>query len=163
MDLEIVCFDLDSTLASTYHRQHIITDIRAGTKTWEDYAMACADDTPIEGTVRLARMFHRAGYAIVIVTGRNDVARELTMAWLDNHEIPFHALIMRPKGDQTKNEKYKVDTVQGIISDGYKVALCIEDYPLAAEAIRNETGTPVLLVNANYPVNSPHQNAVGAV
>ncbi len=43
----VVLWDLDSTLANTSHRQHMVPLIKAHTEggpTWEDYSLACTED-----------------------------------------------------------------------------------------------------------------------
>jgi predicted secreted acid phosphatase len=162
--IEAVGFDLDSTIANTYHRQWMVEEIQTkpkfpGQKTWDDYSMACADDTPIEGTVALMRMLSaEAGLLIFIITGRSAAAEALTRHWLNRHHIPCDALVMRPTGDRTANGKFKVEQIRKCADLGYKVTLFVEDYPDAAEYITKHTGIPCLLVNANYPASAPHQN-----
>lgn len=158
--IEAVGFDLDSTIAHTYHRQWMVKEIQArpkfpGQKTWDDYSMECENDTPIEGTVALMRSLP---YLKFIITGRSAGAMGLTREWLAKHDIPYDGLLMRPAGDRTPNGKYKVQMLRRIADEGYKVFLFVEDYPEAAEYITEHTGIPCLLVNANYPPDAPHQN-----
>lgn len=163
--IEAVGFDLDSTIANTYHRQWMVEEIQTkpkfpGQKTWDDYSMACADDTPIEGTVALMRTL--AGlYQIHIITGRSAGARELTETWLAGWHIPYDGLHMRPAGDRTANGRFKVDTIWNIRAASQfplKFVLFVEDWPEAGAYIQEHTGIPVMLVNANYPADAPHQN-----
>lgn len=158
--IEAVGFDLDSTIANTYHRQWMVPEIKEykpDSPTWDDYSMKCADDTPIPGTVALMNALY--GYSdICIITGRADSARELTLNWLWQHNIPFTSLIMRPAGDRTNNGKFKVQQIEKLQAQGFKFTLFVEDYPEAAAYITEHTGIPCLLVNANYPADAPHQN-----
>jgi uncharacterized HAD superfamily protein len=159
-----VLFDLDSTIASTLHRQWMVDLIRSGARgapTWDDYSMACAKDEPIEGTIALMRILAMDNH-LFIITGRSEAARELTLDWLSNHLVPFDDLYMRPAGDRTANGKYKVQTIEKLRERGYNPGLFVEDWPEAADYIREHAGIPVLLVNANYPKDAPHQNG-GAV
>lgn len=159
--IEAVAFDLDSTIANTLHRQWMVKEIQTkpkfpGQKTWDDYSMACADDTPIEGTVAMMRLI--SSFPIFIITGRSAAARDLTRAWLRMHQVPFDGLLMRPAGDRTPNGRYKVEVLRRLQREGYDVKLFVEDFPDAAEYITEHTGVPCLLVNANYPADAPHQN-----
>jgi predicted secreted acid phosphatase len=159
--IDAVGFDLDSTIANTYHRQWMVPAILAkgpGAPTWDDYSMECANDTPIEGTVALMRMLSSAGHLIFIITGRSAAAEALTRHWLNRHHIPCDALLMRPAGDRTANGKYKVQQIRKAADLGYKVTLFVEDWPEAGDYITEHTGIPCLLVNANYPADAPHQN-----
>ena len=49
------CWDLDSTLCDTRHRQHMAAQVREKKATWLEYSLACADDEPIEGAVAMVR------------------------------------------------------------------------------------------------------------
>jgi hypothetical protein len=146
----VVLFDLDSTLCNTLHRQSMIPEIQAGAKTWEDYSLACMDDSPIEGAVLLARMLwplHKIG----IASGRNEAARTLTTRWLDLQAVPYDRLLLRPEGDYTENGLLKVRWIREYQAAGYDVAMFVEDWPETAETIRAATGVPVLVVNPCYP------------
>jgi hypothetical protein len=156
---KVVTFDLDSTLASTYHRQHMIKP--KGTD-WEAYSLASAADTPIEGTVVLLRMLG-ATYPVHIITGRSDAAFDMTRYWLIQHGIPVDGLWMRPAGDRTPNGKYKIARILHLRESGQEPVLHVEDYPEAGDEIRAATGVPVLLVNPNYPKDAPHQNVMAGV
>lgn len=163
MTIEAVSFDLDSTIANTLHRQWMVPEIKAkrpGGPTWDDYSMACENDTPIYGAVTLMRAL-RPNHHIHIITGRSAGARSLTETWLAGWDIPYDGLHMRPAGDRTANGKYKVATLRSIQATSLvpmKFVLFVEDYPEAAEYITEHTGIPCLLVNANYPADAPHQN-----
>src|SRR5215469_1058342 len=155
---EVVLFDLDSTIADTYHRQWMVPEIKAGNgPTWDDYSMACSDDKPIEGVISMLRMLSDAGKLIFIVTGRSDAARDLTQEWLKQNHVPWDALLMRKAGDRTPNGTYKRAAIKKIEDAGYEPVLFVEDYPAVADEIR-ATGLPVLLVNPGYPEDAPHQN-----
>jgi hypothetical protein len=157
-----VVFDLDSTIANTFHRQWMVPLILAGGEeapTWDDYSILCAEDTPIEGVVTLMRILSaEAGMLIFIVTGRSAAARDLTHEWLAKHKIPYDALLMRAAGDRTPNGVFKVAMIDQIRKGGYDPVLALEDWPQAGEYINEHTRVPVVLVNANYPADALHQN-----
>lgn len=158
--LPAVLWDLDSTLCSTWHRQHMIPAVKAGEKTWDDYAALCGDDDPIEGTVALVRLIAAQNAFIedpekrirqIAVSGRSGSAKMLTLKWLRTHGIPLDRTIMRPDGDCTENGLLKVRVIRQLRGEGIDVRLFIEDWPPAAEIIREQTGVPVLVVNPCYP------------
>lgn len=156
----VVLWDLDSTLANTLHRQHMVPAIKAHTKggpTWEDYSMACVDDTPVEGAVALVRLMrsldtHLHQYG---VSGRSETARDLTLAWFAKHHVPLDDLYLRPDGDHTPNGKYKVGVISQLRDSGKDVLLFVEDWKETGEYIREKTGVPVLLVQGDYAVDGP--------
>lgn len=154
----VVFVDLDSTLANTKQRQHIIEDAReAGREVdWDEYSMACTADTPFPGPVQLVRVLHWSGYQIVIVSGRSEVARVRTLRWLHRNAIPFDEVILKPPGnDGVPNEEFKVKAIQAWINanpdhdDLLKPTLILEDWPPAKDRMEAE-GWKVLLVNPDY-------------
>ena len=105
-------------------------------------------DEPIVGTVTVARMLWPSSL-ICIVSGRSDVAEDLTRGWLDQHAVPFDRLIMRP--DDTENGVFKVNAVQQLQAEGLSVELFFEDWAPAAKYIYEQTKVPVLGVNPFDP------------
>ncbi len=149
----VVLWDLDSTLANTMHRQPMIPLIKAEAgPTWEDYSMACTDDTPVEGAVTLVRLLSHLEPLVAQygVSGRSEAARDLTLAWFARHDIPLDGLFLRPAGDHTPNGIYKVGVITQLRDSGLNVALFVEDWAETAAYIREETGVPVLLVQGDY-------------
>jgi hypothetical protein len=144
----VVCFDLDSTLASTVHRRYLIPAVRAGQATWDDYSRLCPGDVPIEGSVTAARMLWPQRL-IYIVSGRSTFAEDLTRAWLTRYAVPFDRLILRP--DDTPNVEFKVQVIKQLEADGLSVDLFFEDWGSTGTQIRAQTGVPVLGVNPFDP------------
>lgn len=157
LKLPVVIWDLDSTIARTEQRRWLLDQILTDepTATWEDYAMLCADDEPIPGAVRLAELLSSA-HLQLILTGRAEVARELTVAWLDKHRVMADGLVMRPqslhsdpagqKHDVVTNVRLKINWLKQLEALGYKIVLVMEDWKETAEHIARETGIPVLRV-----------------
>lgn len=156
-----VLWDLDSTLANTAHRQHMVPLIKAKQgPTWEDYSMACTADTPVEGTVTLVRLLAtstltdtegtRRRFVQYGVSGRSEAARDLTQAWFTRHGVPLDGLYLRPAGDHTPNGRYKVGVIRKLRDHGIDVVLFVEDWAETAEYIREKTGVPVLVVQGDY-------------
>lgn len=145
----VVFVDLDSTLADTTHRQHLLGD-----RTVEDltaYSLACADDTPFAGTVRLTQLLKGAGAHVVIVTSRYDVAMMETMRWLYRHNVGFSELIMQAADDASTIEDFKVVAIERWLANNGVDApeLVIEDWPPIKDALEAK-GWTVMLVNPNY-------------
>ena len=146
----VVLWDLDSTLCNTAHRQPMIPLIKAKAgPTWEDYSMACVDDTPVEATIALVRLLHGTIQQFG-VSGRSSAARELTLDWFKRHDVPLDELYLRPAGDHTPNGRYKVGVVRQLRANGLEVALFVEDWAETADYIREKTGVPVLTVQGDY-------------
>jgi hypothetical protein len=152
----VILWDLDSTLANTAHRQPMVPLIRAKQgPTWEDYSMACVDDTPVEGTVTLVRLIAfldplASFVAQYGVSGRSEAAREVTEEWFKEHGVPLNDLYLRPAGDHTPNGKYKVGVINKLRDEGVNVLLFVEDWKETADYIHEKTGVPVLVVQGDY-------------
>ncbi|MEX2501757.1 MAG: hypothetical protein WD336_05225 [Trueperaceae bacterium] len=104
----VVISDLDGTLANVDHRLHHILEPPAD---WDAFFLACADDPPILRTITVLRHLHAAGYEIVIVSGRGEIAREMTVAWLERHRVPCDLLLLRDGGDDRPDDAIKRDLV----------------------------------------------------
>lgn len=135
LNLPSICCDLDSTLCDTSHRHHIIDEqIHADppTATWVDYSMACTDDQLIAGTAALLRLLDMF-YTIILITGRNEEARELTEAWLKAYDVPYDFLIMRRASQEGEhvhsNGVWKRHEIAKLNNVGYDVRLLIDDWP----------------------------------
>lgn len=149
--VEVVGWDLDSSVGSTMHRRHLIPEIRAGRKTWHDYSVLCLDDEPIEGAVALMRLMTQMNPRVghVAISGRSVRALSLTQQWAERHRVPFSRYMLRP--DDEDNGKWKVRCIRQLEDEGHTVRLFVEDWAPAARYIREQTGVPVLGVNPFDP------------
>ena len=87
-------FDVDGTLAKMTGR---------GAFDWS----RVTEDDPIQGVIQIAQILKRAGYTIVVMSGRSDEARRGTIEWLKAYDVPFDALYMRAAGDYRKDSIIK--------------------------------------------------------
>lgn len=74
---------------------------------------------------------------IVIVSGRDAVCRPETEAWLDEHEIPYDALFMRPEGDTRKDAVVKLELFRTQIAPRYHVRGVLDDRDQVVEMWRS--------------------------
>jgi hypothetical protein len=151
--LEVVCSDIDSTLADTRQRRFACPTVD-NTRTWQEYAMLCSADAPIPGSIRLLRMFHAAGYGIHLITNRPECARRLTVGWLSKHGVPYDELRMRPTDTALGGDDFKTGYIMTLRMLGFDPLLFLEDWPATAAAIEAE-GVPVLCVNPRYADGHP--------
>ena len=156
--LPVLCWDLDSTIADNLHRQPMIDKIKAGECTWDDYSLACPDDKLIHGTAWLMYLLDH-GHRHFILTGRSEVARELTEEWLGVRGVKYDRLIMRQPGDHRPNPKLKVAMLDDLVEEGLTVTGYFDDWPAAAAAVRKAfPALPVVVLNPCYPEGAPHGN-----
>lgn len=144
----VAVFDKDSCLGDTRHRWHLVP--KDGPADWDAYSMACGNDTPLPGTVAVARLLYPA-HLIHVCSGSNASSREATLRWMDRHRIPYDEVYQRLEGDRRPNWLLKVDYVRHLQSLGLEVVLFAEDHPDVGPRIAAETGVPVLGVNPFYP------------
>ena len=103
-----IIFDLDGTLANIDVRRDISTKPN-GKLNWEIFASPDSIlnfDTPNDPVIKMAQMFHNDGFKIVIFSGRNDRGFDATVQWLNNNNVPFDLLVMRP--DKFKDKSWPI-------------------------------------------------------
>lgn len=121
----VIIWDLDGTLSDGTHRIHLLpTKDYGNTKSWEAFNLASGDDTPFQDNIDLMNSLRYCGFDIVILTGRSDIAREITEKWLDDHGCHYDALIMRPFDDHRRDIDFKREELEAI---GIDNILCAFD------------------------------------
>ena len=147
-----MCVDLDSTLADTRQRHHMVLpgDQRDDTD-WVAYSLACEADEPIEGTCQLVRILS-AEHRIVVLSRRDEAARELTTQWLERHGVPFDELILGGvDGVPADQHEFKVHHLRAMLDRGEKVVLMVDDLPGLDTAVAAAgLDVPVLRVQPPY-------------
>lgn len=119
-----VIFDLDGTLADITHRLHYIKN---GNRDWDSFFDNCDRDTPVDPICRLLRMISQHAYRIVIVSGRSDIVREKTILWLQENQLPFSQIIMRPHGDHRPDDVVKEEILDKLLSENHDILFAVDD------------------------------------
>ena len=109
-----VIFDLDGTLAIIDKRR-----IKAGSPSgktptpgkmdWDiffDPLNVLRLDEPNPPVIKMAQLFKKDGFKIVIFSGRNDRSFFTTKLWLEQRDVPFDLLVMRP--DKFKEDSWPI-------------------------------------------------------
>lgn len=130
-------FDLDGTLADCSHRLHHLER-----KDWRAFFAACAKDKLIEHVRTVLWGLAAGGHRIEIWSGRSDECRSETVAWLEDNDIGFDALLMRKAGDHRPDDNVKREFLQGARPD-----LIFEDRSRVVDMWRAE-GIPCFQVAA---------------
>lgn len=131
-------FDIDGTLADLTHR---LPHIQKAPKDWDAFFAACADDKPIEHTIKLAIDVSLAGANIVYVSGRSDQCREATEAWLRRHALPDGRVYMRKAGDHRPDHQVKVELLEQLRAEGHNPVMAFDDRDAVVKMWR-EIGVP---------------------
>ena len=102
---KIVIFDLDGTLALIDKRRAISTKDN-GKMDWDKFfdPRNIHLDSPNQTVIDMANILHSQDYQIYILSGRSDVTEDVTIDWLDKHNVNYDLLQMRPQ-----NLLYKPD------------------------------------------------------
>ena len=66
-------------------------------------------------------------HKIIIVSGRTDACRDLTIKWLNDNKIPFDELYMRKEGDVRKDAIIKEEIYNEHIKDKYYIEYIVDD------------------------------------
>lgn len=99
MKTTIIC-DLDGTLADVSHRIHHVKT--KGRKDWKSFQAEenIMKDIPNLWCLNLLIAMERAGYKIILVSGRWEKARDVTIKWLrQNVPLKSFELFLRADGD----------------------------------------------------------------
>lgn len=145
MNKNVIIFDLDGTLANGKHRNHLVPDASIANKcaSWEVHNLASVNDTPIADTIEVCNALAKS-YYIIILTGRCEVARDLTVKWLFQHNVQYGSLIMRPEDDDRPDILYKEEALLNIGLDS--ILCCYDDLEHVAIHMR-DLGLTCYLVN----------------
>ncbi|MBD8605839.1 hypothetical protein IFT73_03145 [Aeromicrobium sp. CFBP 8757] len=130
---DAVIFDLDGTLCDTTEIVHLI---EGDDKDFPAFHAASAGCPPHEDVVTAAREQAALGRAVIVVTSREFVWRDLSLDWLVAHDVPHDALHMRIVGDYRKDVVVKREILQQITDDGFTVLEAWDDQPAVIDLWR---------------------------
>ncbi|WXW92667.1 polynucleotide kinase [Streptomyces phage Enygma] len=111
---KVYLFDIDGTLAEMNNRDPF-------------YWKGVGDDDPRRQVVLTAQAHAKAGYKIIVMSGRDGSCRNETIAWLELYDIPFSELHMRAEGDMRKDSIVKQELFDQHIRDIYDVVAVYDD------------------------------------
>ena len=134
--MKTVIFDLDGTLADGRHRLHLLpTKDYDKTESWTEFNLAAVDDLPFWDNIELCNSLGVSQYRVVILTGRSDVARLVTLDWLWKHGVYFDELVMRSQSDNRKDTVIKEEYLRSIGLEN--ILCCFDDLPHVAYHLRS--------------------------
>lgn len=123
-----IIVDLDNTLCDTRHREHIVSG--GSPHDWDSYSLACGNDACIEwvaDVVRGWKMMNPDG-VVIILSGRNTSAMQITRGWLNDRHVPGDELILRKPEETGPNPEYKAAHAQRLL-EFYDIQFVIDDHP----------------------------------
>lgn len=116
MNPKSIIVDIDGTLA--HHNEKIRSPFEFDKVGLDEV------DTIIR---QLVRDSYDNGYHIIILTGRSTSCEKDTVEWLEKHDVPYHHLYMRSRGDRRADWLVKDSIIREHIQDNYYVEYCLED------------------------------------
>ena len=146
--VKYVVVDLDGTVADCTHRLHFIN---GETKDWKGFYEACKDDKPIMSMIDMVRALNERYYNVIFLTGRSEVARNVTQEWLQvNNLWNYDDLIMRPLKDYRQDSVVKLEMLNNYIrtnlnDDKEAIGFILEDRATVVKSFR-DAGFKVLQV-----------------
>lgn len=140
-----VIFDIDGTSAS-----------HEGVRSPYDYTKVI-HDKPRHAVIAAASVYHKAGYEIIKLSGRDGSCRPDTEKWLNRefiygendgsiHQIPYK-LFMRAPGDKRQDRIIKGEIFDAEIRDFYNVEAVFDDRDSVVSLWRNELELNCFQVN----------------
>jgi predicted kinase len=109
-----IMVDIDGTLAKMHNR---------GPYDW----FKVYQDKVNEPIAQLVRTYHNLGYEIVVMSGRDEVCFDDTEKWLDDNNIPYNILSMRPQGDKRKDSIVKQELFDKYVHPNYTIEFVLDD------------------------------------
>ncbi len=144
MDKPVVIVDLDGTVADLSHRLHFIQHEESTDRDYESFFMNVIDDKPIKSTIDMVEGLYAEGYPITFVSGRSDISRAETEAWLEKYvKVEYKALIMREAGDKRPDTMVK-NTFYKRFFQQYDIHCAIDDRPSVIREVWEANGVRVI-------------------
>ena len=100
----------------------------------------------------VAKLVERLGQdtSIIVFSGRSSVCRDLTIAWLNQHQIKYQDLFMRLADDQRPDEILKSELYYAHVHGKYNAIGIIDDRPKVCRMWRNLGLTVFQVGNPDY-------------
>ncbi len=104
-------------------------------KDWKAFFAAMHRDPPIAEIADWVRQL-ASDHRIVIMTGRPEQYRRVTIAWLERFAIPWDELYMRPVGDHRPDYIVKREMLNALGEARNRVEFVIDDRPAVCDMWR---------------------------
>jgi hypothetical protein len=142
-----VIFDIDGVLADAGHRQDILF---AGgkRKNWKAFFDAAGDDAVIEEVARATELIDR-DLCVVLLTARPTTIQRITLTWLQQHDLRWDLLVMRPEGDFRSSPDAKRLAVHELRAAGFDLRLAFDDDRRNVDMFHDE-GIPCIYIHSGY-------------
>lgn len=146
---DFMVFDLDGTLSNATHR---VAFAQAGQ--WDEFHSLSHLDEPHEEIATLYRLVADK-FGIIILTGRNEKYRQLTLRWLYKYGLEPDYLFMRGDDDFQKDTLLKLSMLDNMFGNSReqaleRISLIFEDRDQVVEGFRNAGFMCAQVRNGSY-------------
>jgi len=77
----------------------------------------------------LLALYKEAGYAVILMSGRDEVCRKETEAWCEYYGVLYDSLYMRPEKDGRKDDIVKAELFDKYVRGNYNIHFVLDDRP----------------------------------
>jgi hydroxymethylpyrimidine pyrophosphatase-like HAD family hydrolase len=137
-----IIVDLDGTVADCSHRQHYVNTKPSN---WQAFEAGIPHDAPHQHVIDLVNTLYKAGWTIILCSGRGEQSRRDTESWLSRHGVNYHRLYMRAAGDYRRDDIVKMELLDQILAEGYNPSFALDDRDQVVVAWRSR-GIPCFQV-----------------
>lgn len=137
----IVICDIDGTIANGERRERWLTTFEK--KNWDAYYSELGMDEPIELVINMVRALAE-DHTICLVSGRPDTYQNATMDWLEEHNVPYDYLFMRPGSDRRSDVEVKQRVLDHLPKK--KILVALDDRPSVIEGVWRKNNIRVIPV-----------------
>lgn len=124
MTRRAVLFDLDGTLCDTRSVEYLVTGEEPDYHAFHSAAMDCPVNPAVVEAMQGAR---KAGSAVIVLSSREFIWRDLTLNWLDRHGIEYDGLYLRYSSDFRPAATVKAELLGHVREDGFDPVEAWED------------------------------------
>ena len=117
-------FDVDGTLSNPTHRRHYTQNTP---KRWDLWNKSMFDDTPHHDIIQFVHVAKDKGLKVLVSTGRSEDYRDITMSWLNKHDVFPDKMYMRRELDYRADDIVKKEMLDQMLVDGYMPLLAFDD------------------------------------
>lgn len=147
---DAVIFDVDGTLASTQWRDPMV---RGPLKDWKNYHAGMSKDSGIYSTIRAARRAHARGEKVILLTLRPERYRPVIEKWMEEHQVPFDELYLRPEGDFRRGREVKRSIYKEQIKPRFNVRMAFDDFSEILSMWKEEKVPTTKVIDPGTPPN----------
>lgn len=130
-------FDLDDTLTECQWRSHLLEPLPGEKKkNWPAFFAACAQDPANERMVEIALGFAKADIHLIVLTGRQETYREMSMGWLTDRGLNPVISEFRPDNSFKPDHALKKAWIERLQAQGYEIVAAFDDRGPNVEVFR---------------------------